>query len=920
MNIRSLLRRACLPALLVAFSRELSAQPGIWTPARVVARPAYSGLQIAPDGTFAIYRKVVEDGKADRFRGHVHGVWPATGEHRQLTRGPEGEGEPLLSPGGGRLAFLAKRPSPSLTGDAAEKPQVWVLPLGGGEAFPATASEAGIEEFVWLDEKTLAVAARERYGPAERRDREAKDETLVVEDPALFLESAASIFTVALSPEEPAPMERVAGGRGPLRLLPPSPDGAFLLFREDRSPHFEADGRTPPRLFLRRRATGEERELFAGRRTKPEEFVWQRDSALLFAALLHSEVDGEDMAGAIFPWAVDPGSGAAEPIPLEWERGLAASSFQGLANGFLAFLADGTRSRPVLVAREDGAWRPVRIEGESAGRLVALTASPDSGVLIAETGAADELHRWHLARLDGSTLVLEREIGSPMDAFDDLPLARREIIRFEGAGGAEIEGILYHPHQEPAGRAPLVVMIHGGPFHLDKDQFDERWAYAPNLYCQRGAYCLKVNYHGSSEYGREFAESIKGRYYELEVADIFAGIAHLEERGLVDPDRLALAGWSNGAILAIACLTHGERFGGGRSYRFRACVPGAGDVNWTSDYGNCEFGPRFNDYYLGGSPWTRLQAYLDKSPLFQVEKVATPTLIFFGDLDRAVPAEQGWQWFRALQLEGRAPVRFVQFPGQQHGLTKPSFQRRKLSEEAAWMDAHLFGRPPEPLQPMAEDGPLANALAARGYARSGDAFGIPAGGVLVPEVVPAAGLLAGRFEVTRAQWRSVFPDAPLPAGGDNLPVTGVAAGDALRYAERLSALTGRTFRLPTEEEFDKLSAGSLENTLDFWSGVRVSLREAAALRSLAASLPGIDGAPPLVLPVGSRPPGLHETGGEPARIHDAGGNVSEWVVDSGGNPVLRGASALSLDDGSGEPSGEFPAYAGLRVVEVPPVR
>ena len=134
-------------------------------------------------------------------------------------------------------------------------------------------------------------------------------------------------------------------------------------------------------------------------------------------------------------------------------------------------------------------------------------------------------------------------------------LSRAEIVRWKGALDEEVEGLLHYPHQYQAGKKyPLVVMIHGGPFGADFDGWEETWAYPPNLVCARGAFVLKPNYHGSSNYGLKFAESIGNGKYYLPVEDIEKGIDHVVAKGLVEPKKVALSGWSNGAILTMASI------------------------------------------------------------------------------------------------------------------------------------------------------------------------------------------------------------------------------------------------------------------------------------------------------------------------------------------------------------------------------
>jgi dipeptidyl aminopeptidase/acylaminoacyl peptidase len=113
--------------------------------------------------------------------------------------------------------------------------------------------------------------------------------------------------------------------------------------------------------------------------------------------------------------------------------------------------------------------------------------------------------------------------------------------------------------------------------------------------------------------------------------------------------------------------------------RYRAASCAAGTVEQAADWACSEIGAAFDGYYLG------------KSPFFRMARVRTPTIIFFGEDDRLVSPGQGWMHYRALQQLGKAPVRFLLFPGEGHELERLSHRRRKLKEELAWFDRYLFG-------------------------------------------------------------------------------------------------------------------------------------------------------------------------------------------------------------------------------------
>ncbi|MCB1034042.1 MAG: prolyl oligopeptidase family serine peptidase, partial [Acidobacteria bacterium] len=488
----------------------------------------------------------------------------------------------------------------------------------------------------------------------------------------------------------------------------------------------------------------------------------------------------------------------------------------------------------------------------------------------------------------------------------DRPTGQVEVIHFPGAGGDSVEALLHYPLDwpkneapSPAARRPLVLDIHGGPAGTDRDFWDQRWSGPLLLYRQRGAFVLQVNYHGSAGYGLEWVESIAERYYEQERVDLEAGVDHLVDQGLVDPERLGVTGWSNGGILSAELIT--------RTKRFKAAAVGAADVEWISDWANVDFGAAFDNYYFGGTPWEKTQEYIERSPFFRLSEVSTPTIIFTGTEDRNVPPHQSWSLYRALQYLEKAPARLVLFPGEPHGLRKVAHQRRKVEEELAWFDRYLFEAAPGPDEALKKESLLAALLARAKAARTGQAFGRQAGGKLVPETLTYEGLEVGRFEVTRAQYAAFDSSYPVAPGAENLPATGISFENARRYTRWLTQTTGRPHRLPTLDEARKLrkKAGGEGNTLDRWAGYSPNPEDAARLRKLLAELPG---PAPLLLPVGSLP----GSGEDP--VFDLDGNAAEWALDEKGGGTPVGPSADQPSKPRSPEATTDPDYIGLRVV------
>jgi hypothetical protein len=538
----------------------------------------------------------------------------------------------------------------------------------------------------------------------------------------------------------------------------------------------------------------------------------------------------------------------------------------------------------------------------------------DGTVLVYEHSTATTPTQWFQATLEGSTIDGVTQLTDLNPGFRDKPVHAVRVERWKGARDEEVEGLLYFPvGYEEGRRYPLFLSIHGGPTGYDMDRWDQSYAYPKLLIAQKGAFLLEVNYHGSGNYGLEWVESICcGNYYELERVDLENGVDHVIGLGLADPERLASTGWSNGAILTTELVT--------RSNRYKVASAGAGDVEWISDWANVDFGASFDNYYFGAAPYEDPDLYIRKSPYFRLKDVTTPTILYTGTEDRNVPPSQSWSHFRVMQQVGQTPVRLVLFPGEPHGLRKYVHQKRKVVEDLAWFDRHLFGAE-TPVPVVREGSPLEAALDRAAFASVAGLYGRQVGETLVPEAVSHEGLRVSRFEVTRAQYAAFEPEYEYPDGAGNFPASGISYEQAQAYADWLAELTGTPWRLPSAAEAEALygtgrggargetspDASRSENTLDYWAGYTPNPEDAARLREQAAAL---GGDAPLLKEVGW----LQSAGSE---AFDLGGNVAEWTVGEDGAGVLAGGSAdLPAGTASASALASEP-YRGFRVVATP---
>jgi dipeptidyl aminopeptidase/acylaminoacyl peptidase len=895
-----------IAALVLAAAPLSSKTPADKTPMTVddvIDLESATAFDISPGGKWVVWVKTTIDKEKGELRRNIFLVDTGDTATVALTRTTKNDTAPRFSPDGSRIAFLSARDKIPA--------QIYVYDMRGGEPEKLTDVKNGVDRFEWRDAKRILFAAREDSTLRERTLQKAKDTTVIVADQEHY--PPVRLFEISLDKKK---TKRITVNDGAVIEFAVSPDGRWVLSNENVDVNYDYDYRTPPLQFLTDLTTGDRREVMEAPHVAPFGFQWDAKGKGVFCRRAKSSDSTDTYVNIDELWYFDLGSGTLRKVETGRENGL-GRSYAVLGDGLIAEMAAGVRDEAVLLTTNG--WRVIdtRTLRSKDGTNMRLLAGDRTGNRIVYLASdASRAPAIMTAKIRNGALAGEKKLFPFNEGIEKNTLARREIVHWKGALGDEVEGILYYPLSYEKGKTyPLVAAIHGGPSGADMDDFTASWADYPHILAAKGAFVFNVNYHGSGNYGLRWVESIKGHYYEYEVPDILKGIDDLISRGLVDPDRLGIMGWSNGSILAIESAL--------RSGRFKVLCAGAGDVNWTSDYGNCAFGAAFDNAYFGGPPWEDPKTYIEKSPYFRMREMKTPTLIMFGSRDTSVPTEQGWEHFRAMQQIGTAPVRFLLFPEEPHGLQKIAHRKRKMEEELAWFDKYLFAAHEPSNEAFDPSSPLAMALDKAAVRRDGERYGEKVNGVLAPEVIEFQGIKVGRFEVTRAQYAAFDPSYTASAETGNYPANGVSYEDAKRYCAWLSEKTGRKYRLPTADEMNKLVDAAKpnlenENNLDHWVGYSPTPDER---RLIAEKISEIEKSRLLIEEVGSFKPvgGPPKTGDAPATggsglAYDLGGNVAEWASAPDGGKAM-GLSAVSPRDPATPYEPPRAEYIGFRVVE-----
>ncbi|RTR30150.1 S9 family peptidase [Shewanella atlantica] len=267
---------------------------------------------------------------------------------------------------------------------------------------------------------------------------------------------------------------------------------------------------------------------------------------------------------------------------------------------------------------------------------------------------------------------------------DSWILPQISVVKWKAPDGSTVEGILDLPagYKKEDGPLPLIVQIHGGPTSATPYALQHR-SYGRSTFTANGWALLSPNYRGSTGYGDKFLTDLVGQEHVIEVNDIMAGVDHLIDEGIVDGDKMAVMGWSNGGYLTNALISTNERF--------KAASSGAGVFDQRLQW-MLEDTPGHVVNFMEGLPWEKPDAYTHGSSLTHADKIKTPTLIHIGENDQRVPVGHAQGLYRALKHYLNIPVELIVYPDEGHGLSKYQHRKAKMEWDQKWFNHYVLGK------------------------------------------------------------------------------------------------------------------------------------------------------------------------------------------------------------------------------------
>ncbi len=464
-----------------------------------------------------------------------------------------------------------------------------------------------------------------------------------------------------------------------------SPDGSRLCWIEWNHPNMPWDGTTLwVALVNADGSLGEPQNIAGGEAESIFQPEWSPDGELYF-------VSDRTNWWNLYRWNF--ATATPEPLcPKAAEFGLPLWVFGMSTYGF------ESAESLICTYSEDGISKLARLHTHT----LELTEIPTpytsiSGIQVLGAsvvfGAGSPTQPGAIAHLDLATgQITELRRSSTVD-IDPGYISVPQAVEFPTANGLTAHGFFYPPQNQdfiaPAGeKPPLLVKIHGGPTAATSATFSPSIQY----WTSRGIAILDVNYGGSTGYGRDYRERLKGNWGIVDVDDCVNGARYLAAQGLVDGDRLCIDGGSAGGYTTLAALAFRDVFKAGASYY------GVSDLEALAKDTH-KFESRYLDGLIGPYP-ARRDLYIERSPIHAIDRLNCPLIFFQGDEDKIVPPNQAERMVNALQAKG-LPVAYVLFHGEQHGFRKAENIKRALDGEL-YFYARVFGFPlAEQLEPVA---------------------------------------------------------------------------------------------------------------------------------------------------------------------------------------------------------------------------
>src|SRR5438105_3174737 len=641
-------------------------------PEDVYALTGVADPRLHPDGDRVAYVHWWIDKETNEYRSVI---WLAAVDGseppRRLTFGAKRDSSPRWSPDGTRLAFTSTR-------DEDKAAQLYVLPLGGGEAQKVTELSEDASELAWSPDGTqIAFSARVRDDAYEeedekkRRPRRFTRASYKLDNVGWTGDRRQHLFVVAADGSSPA--RQVTDGDYEHAAPAWSPDSRSLAFVSQRDDDW--DVRLVNDVYVMR-LDGEEPTKVTPSGGECDLVAWSPDGSEL--AFLY--------APGILDWprhgqVAVVSSGGGEPRLLTASLDLNCNPYPSIREPIwdgdrIVFGVEDGGNVHVYAASANGSAKPQVLVG---GEQIVIGYD-----IAGETVVRVSSHATGLPELYAGDRQLTN-VGGPF--VDGRELVEPERFTARSKDGSEVDCWIVRPAGFEAGtKYPALLSIHGGPFaQYHTGFFDEFQVFAGAGYA-----VVYANPRGSSGYSEEWGRAIRGPSSDqgpgwgtVDYEDVMGAVdTALERYDFIDSERLGVVGGSYGGFMTSWIVSH--------TNRFKAACSERAVNNMVSAYGSSDVFWHFAGFF-GAYLYDDFAAWVDRSPSTYAKAIETPVLVMHSENDLRCAVEQAEHLFITLRVAGKE-TELVRFPAESHELSRsgsPAHRVMRFEILLEWFDRYL---------------------------------------------------------------------------------------------------------------------------------------------------------------------------------------------------------------------------------------
>ncbi|EJD06472.1 peptidase S9 prolyl oligopeptidase active site domain protein [Fomitiporia mediterranea MF3/22] len=638
----------------------------VFTPDNVANSEQLSGIKLSPDAKQLLYHvkpayKTSEHDTCSIWLGDVGSADSA----RQFTSGIFNDHSARFHPDGKRIIFLSDRHK------AGGPAQIYSISLSGGEASPLFGKDnkCAVSEFeISSDGKYIAFLSADEPTPEDERREKEKDDPQVFSDKRKF--NHLRLYNFAT--RDVRGLKATNGNHVFQLVWAPDSKSIFFLTRAHSALEFSSEKTDLQRISV---VVDTQPEVIGSYPHSPyglcalhdgriidiqtHDLMRLSDSKSVYIRNVQNFNESKRLYGET--------NCAVRIVDLRSDGLIAVEIAEGLDIVILSFDTMAHNGSTVYSTKDEdierGSW-DARKQEDGAFILAVIKSS---------AVRQEPPNVWTGTRSSSDGLVkLDTKISSHLKWTTEVPIMHTEPFFWDAKDGTKLDGVIMFPpsnkQPNPPRALPTIMLVHGGPY------WRSTLGYVPTFYnwqfllAAQGFLVILPNYRGGQGHGFEFARAAHGGMGTLDWSDCESMLDAAIERGLADPNRLGIGGWSQGGFMTAWGVATTKN-------RFKAGVMGAGVSDWGALMASSDL-PGFEADLGGCAPWDTADPNqridLRGNPIGRVAGVETAVLILHGEKDERVPVTQGIEFFRGLRRKAKYPDRaqLVIYPREPHSFVE----------------------------------------------------------------------------------------------------------------------------------------------------------------------------------------------------------------------------------------------------------